>query len=204
MRTSNVFQPTDQQIDALVREYPLAQVVSASPGGLLATPLPLLLDRGNGCPYLLGHFARSNPHVDAVRLQPDALVVFMGPESYISPSWFTDRTQAPTWNFATVHFTVCIELQDTIEKASFSVNQLTAALENERPRSWHASELGDRYSKLIPHVVPFRAKVLDVKAKFKLGQNERIDVLREMIRSLSEMGRTNLAAMMQNANAHRL
>lgn len=61
MRTSSVFQPTDEQIDALVREHPLAQVVSASPAGLLATPLPLLLDRGAACISLMGHFARLNP-----------------------------------------------------------------------------------------------------------------------------------------------
>lgn len=204
MRTSRVFQPTNDEIDAFVRDHPLALVVSSSPQGLLATPLPLLLDRTENAVSLLGHFARSNPHVDAVRSQPEALIAFMGPEGYVSPSWFTDRTQAPTWNFATVHFNARIELHDDPQEARMAVERLTTTMEADRSRRWQADELGERYALLIPAIIPFRAEVLGVTAKFKLGQNERPDVLVEAIQGATESGCEKLATMMKGANAQRL
>ena len=204
MRTSSMFQPSVEQIDALVREHPLGLLVSSSPQGMMATPLPLLLDRSGDSVSLLGHFARSNPQVDAVRSNPEALVVFMGPESYISPSWFTDRAQAPTWNFATVHFSVRVELHDDLREAENAVERLTTSLEANRTAAWRTDELGERYGRLIPHIVPFRAAVHSVRAKFKLGQNERPDVLAEAIRGATESGCVKLAEMMQSVNAGRL
>jgi len=199
-----MFQPSVEQIDDLVREHPLGLLISSSPQGLMATPLPLLLDRSGDSASLLGHFARTNPQVDAVRSHPEALIVFMGPESYISPSWFTDRAQAPTWNFATVHFSVRVELRDDLQEAEYAVERLTASMEANRTAAWRTDELGERYERLIPHIVPFRAVVQSVRAKFKLGQNERPDVLAEAIRGATESGCVKLAEMMKFVNAARL
>lgn len=204
MRTPSIFQPTNEQIDALVREYPLATLVSAAPQGLLATPLPLLLDRTAESVTLLGHFARNNPQLEVARAHPDALAIFMGPHGYVSPSWLTDRTQTPTWNFATVHFTVRIELRDRQDEAESAVQLLTQTMESAHSHPWSAAELGKRYDMLIPHLVAFRATVTGVTAKFKLGQNERPDVLREAIQGAADSGQTKLAAMMTIFNAHRL
>lgn len=204
MRTSSVFQPTDAQIDAMVRRHPLAQVVSASATGLLATPLPLLLDRGDASISLMGHFARLNPHVDAIRTDPNALVIFSGPHGYVSPSWLTDRTQAPTWNFATVHMSVRIDLNDDPADARAAVSRLTEFMETGRSAAWQPLELGKRFERLLPHIIPFRAEVLKVTAKFKLGQNERPDVLVETVRGARQSGCIGLAEMMEAANEHRL
>lgn len=203
MRTSSIFQPTDEQIDALVAANPLAQVISRSRQGMLCTPLPLLLDRAEDSLRLIGHFARGNPHVEAIREHPEAIFIFMGPHGYISPSWFTDRSQAPTWNFATVHFEARIELIDTLEEATVAVQRLTSAMEAQRPNAWQTSELGERYARLIKGIVPFRANVLGVTAKFKLGQNERPDVLAEAIAGAERDGLGGLAAMMRDTNSHR-
>lgn len=118
MRTAALFMPTPGQVDRLVAAHPLTTLVSTGPDGLCATPLPLLLERGAaGDLSLLGHFARSNPQVAALEERPDALAVFQGPHGYISPSWFTDRKQAPTWNFATVHMRVRVHLDRSPEAA---------------------------------------------------------------------------------------
>ena len=128
----------------------------------------------------------------------------MGPHGYISPSWFTDRTQAPTWNFAAVHMTVRVVIDRSIEAAREAVDRLTDHMEQGRPRAWSAADMGERYDRLLPHVVAFRAEVLNIQAKFKLGQNERPDVLAEALSGIDREGGAALHAAMRAVNTHRL
>lgn len=204
MKISQTFSPTEAEIDRLISENPLAQVISRVEAGLFATPLPLMIERdAAGNATLLGHFARANPHVEYLRRDPEALVIFMGPHNYMSPSWLSDRTQAPTWNFATVHMSVRINLDDSVEAGRAAVVQLTEKMESGRPKPWVPTELGERYERLLRGVIAFRAPISAVRAKFKLGQNERDDVLGEGIAALRNEPKPDLARLMERANAHR-
>ena len=204
MKISPLFEPDACQVDALVTCNPFAQLISVSDGGLVATPLPLLFERGPQMePTLLGHFARANPQVEALEARPEALAIFMGPQGYISPSWFTDRTQAPTWNYATVHMAVRVSVNRSPSAAREAVERLTEHVERGRPGAWSPEEMGERYGRLLGHVVAFRAEVLDIRAKFKLGQNERPDMLAEAIRGAADGGNCPLSAAMRHANRQR-
>lgn len=205
MRTAALFTPSQDEIDRLVADHPLATLVSIGDVGLRATPLPLLLERdANGGTSLLGHFAKSNPQVAELEERPDALAIFQGPHGYISPSWFTDRTQAPTWNYATVHLSVRVAFDRSREAARYAVEVLTDRMEDGRPDAWRAAELGSRYAKLLPGIVAFRADVLDVRAKFKLGKNERQDVLIEALAGVARESAPSLNSAMRQANVERL
>ncbi len=205
VRTSALYTPSLGQIDRLVAAYPLATLISSANHALSATPLPLMLERdARGAATLVGHFARSNPHLQVVERWPEALAVFMGPHGYISPSWFADRTQAPTWNFATVHMKVHVQLDHSLEAARRAVELLTEKMESGRPNAWAPSDMGERYHRLLPGIVAFRASILGVAAKFKLGQNERLDVLEETLAGLAQEAAPELHAMMRLANAERL
>lgn len=136
MRTAPLSIPNDATVDALIAAYPLAPLVSVAANGLVATPLPLLLERElDGRVHLLGHFAKANPHVGTLERDSNALAVFMGPHGYISPSWFTDRTQAPTWNFATLHMRVRVEFDRSRKAAREAVDRLTGHMEQGRPHA---------------------------------------------------------------------
>jgi hypothetical protein len=68
MTINPLFEPSQEEIDALVSRYPLALVISAGAAGLSATPLPLLLERdAYGSATLIGHFARANPQLACIR-----------------------------------------------------------------------------------------------------------------------------------------
>src|SRR5215472_1606526 len=102
------------EIRRLTLEHPLAWVVSGEGKTARATPLPLrpILDAAGQVARLIGHFPRANPQVDALRRDGRALVLFQGPDAYVSPSWFGDRAQAPTWNYAAAQFLVEIAFVD--------------------------------------------------------------------------------------------
>ena len=205
MHVSPRFVPSDDSIDRLIDSHPLALVVSSSEAGFVATPLPLMLERGaDGRAALLGHFSRANPQVAALERDPDALAIFMGPHGYLSPSWLSDRTQAPTWNFMTVHMQVRVEFDGSADAARLAVERLTAKMENGMRNSWNVAELGARFEALLPGIIAFRAPIRHVVAKFKLGQNERLDVLREAMCAMESEESHALAAAMREANAKRL
>jgi len=89
-----------------IRATGLATLVSLAADGLIASHIPLLLDP-EPAPYgtLLGHLARPNPQARGA--VGDALAIFLGPEAYITPSWYATKEETgkvvPTWNYAAIH-----------------------------------------------------------------------------------------------------
>ena len=98
--------PLHQQADraailALIRAYPLALLISHGPGGLIANAIPFLID--DQAKLLRAHVARANPQWRDLQQTNEALVVFQGPQHYISPNWYETKREThkvvPTWNY---------------------------------------------------------------------------------------------------------
>lgn len=92
----------------LIRERPLATLVTLGADGLSANHIPFELD---SAPAPLGalrcHVARANPVWRDFSAATEALVIFHGPQVYISPSWYETKKRSgevvPTYNYAVVH-----------------------------------------------------------------------------------------------------
>ncbi|MDB5465090.1 MAG: FMN-binding negative transcriptional regulator [Phenylobacterium sp.] len=202
MADPGLFAPRDDSdVEALIAAAPLAWVVSATGGPPLATPLPLLIAHGwagRAPPRLIGHFARTNPQVERLRREPQALLLFMGPNAYVSPSWMADRRQAPTWNYACAQLHATIRFQDAPGDAEAAVTRLANLMEQGRPGAWSPAEMAERLARLARGVVAFEAEVSGTTAKFKLGQDERRDVFADIVAGLSQSGHAELALWMQS------
>lgn len=183
----------------LVHSQPLAWIVSGAAGNLQTSVLPVQLEcDDSGAPLrLLGHFGRNNPQWQALAQAPQATVLLLGPQGYVSPSWFADRTQAPTWNYAWARFDVEVEIRDTPEDAEALLRGLADDMEAGRPAAWSVDDMGQRYKRLSGGVVGFHARVLASQSRFKLGQDEREDVLADILRGLDVGGGRQLAAWMR-------
>ena len=194
---SDLFQPRDpRDVGALIAESPLAWVVSTTPQGMRGTTLPLLahLDCDGMVVGLEGHFARSNPQLESLRANPHALILFLGPHSYISPSWITNRTWAPTWNFAHAQFQAELSFFDESEAIAAHLRKLVDAMERGRPNAWSPDEMGARFASLARGVVGFTAHLKGAEHRFKLGQDERPEVFAKICEAL---GDSPLAMMMR-------
>ena len=104
MYTPASFAETDQdKLHDFMEQYSFATIVSHAGERLVASHLPLLLDRSVG-PHgrIVGHIARANPQWKHIADQ-DVLVIFTGPHAYISPSWYQAVNVVPTWNYTAVH-----------------------------------------------------------------------------------------------------
>ena len=190
---------TDADVDRLIAEHPLAWVVSGLGAEIRATPLPIRprFDTDGRLTHLVGHFARSNPQVEGLRHDPRALILFLGPQGYISPSWMGDRTQAPTWNYASAQFLVEVELMSDPDELQALLQDLIDTVEARRPDAWRLEEMGERFARLSRMIVGFQAHILDTRAKFKLGQDERDDVFADILAGLEATGGVNLREWMR-------
>jgi len=97
---------------ALVDAHPLAWVISRD---FQATLLPLLAetdDEGGLC-ALLGHIPVRNPQRLALERDPDALILFLGPNDYISPRLVSNPQWGPTWNYEALRVRAQVEFVGT-------------------------------------------------------------------------------------------
>lgn len=193
------------EVVRLIQEHPLAWIVSCGARDFSATLLPLqpIADAQGRVERLAGHFARSNAHVEVLQRNPRAVVLFLGPQGYISPSWIHDRTWAPTWNYASVQFLANIEFFEDATRLDNLLRDLVGTMESGRLRAWSPDEMGARYGNLARHVIGFDARVLEQRAKFKLGQDERDTVFHNITLALREAGAEDLLRWMKDSNPGR-
>lgn len=184
----------------LIRDFPLAWVAAPGAEAAPASLLPLIAERdaAGRVTALVGHMARRNPLHAALAANPRALILFQGPQGYISPTFVSDRTWAPTWNYAQIRVEADVEFQPDGGGAALSA--LVEAMEEGRPNRWHIADMGPRYGKMEPMIIAFRARVAGLHARFKLGQDERPEILREI---LSHLPDPVLAAWMRRFNPGR-
>jgi len=170
-------------VSDLVADYPFGWIVG---GGATALPLRPILDDAGQLIALHGHFARSNPQVARLQADPEALILILGPHGYISPSWMSDRTQAPTWNYAGAALRCRIQFIDDPKETLDLLGDLIAHMEQNRPNAWSLSEMGPRAASLSRGIIAFKAEIVEQQSAFKMGQDERDDVYRDIIGALTD------------------
>jgi transcriptional regulator len=181
------FAETDEaKLHEFVASYSFGLLVSTHGGEPFATHLPFLLDRAAG-PHgtLLGHMARANPHWHGLEGQ-EALAVFSGPHTYISPAWYASENVVPTWNYVAVHaYGTCRLVEDPAALADI-LAATVATYERPMPRPWSIDTSSDFFQKLARTVVGFRMEIRRLEGKWKLNQNHPQERRERVIRVLEQ------------------
>ncbi|MGA3260350.1 MAG: FMN-binding negative transcriptional regulator [Bryobacteraceae bacterium] len=161
-------------------EFSFVDLVTSEPS-IRITHIPVVLDRNAGKNgTVIGHISRQNPQTAAILAAARAVIVFHGPHSYISPTWYSKPEVVPTWNFAVVHASGKLKAV-TGEDA---MRDLLAKLirKFEEPNSpYDLAKLPQSYtSGLIGGILGFELEIELLEGKFKLGQ-ERSEADKEGI-----------------------
>ncbi len=160
-----------------MRQSRLATLVCQGADGLVASHLPLLLETGEGeYGTLYGHFAKANPQWRALADGAEALVVFNGPDAYVSPAWYAAKAEhgkvVPTWNYIAVHAYGQAEVFDDAERLLQLVGRLSDQHEAGRPQPWALSDAPRDYiDAMLRAIVGFALPIRRLEGKWKLGQN---------------------------------
>ncbi|NGM21181.1 FMN-binding negative transcriptional regulator [Roseomonas stagni] len=159
-----------------IRAAGLANLVTATAEGLVASPLPLFLDPEDG-PFgtLHGHLARANPQWRTPAIG-QAMAVFMGPDAYVSPSWYPSKQEhhrvVPTWNYVTVHAYGAAEFYEDPDRLLALVTRLTERHESPRPAPWAVFDApADFIRGQLKGIVGLRLPIARLEGKRKLSQN---------------------------------
>ncbi|CAN7195351.1 FMN-binding negative transcriptional regulator [Bosea sp. LjRoot9] len=177
MYTPPAFRDDDRDsIHATIRAARLANFVTATPDGVLATPLPLYLDENEGeHGVLYGHLAKANPQW-RTPVTGDGLAIFMGPDAYITPSWYATKQETgkvvPTWNYVAVHAYGPVEFFDDSTRLLAAVTRLTGIHEGERTAPWAVSDAPpDFIQAQLRGIVGIRMPITRLEGKRKMSQN---------------------------------
>jgi transcriptional regulator len=161
-------------------EFAFADLVTADPG-IRITHIPTVLNR-TAAPYgaIFGHVSRQNLQSKCFDGLQSAVIVFRGPHSYISPTWYTKPEAVPTWNFAVVHASGRLKPVAGTKDLRGLLAQLIAKFEG--PGSaYDFAKLPESYvNGLIGGIIGFEMKIELLEGKFKLGQ-ERSDADKQAI-----------------------
>ncbi len=178
------------QLRALMRARPFAALVSAGAGGLYATHLPTVLKDEGPCGVIECHLARANPHWKDLAQGGEALMIFQGPESYITPNWYpskaVDGKVVPTWNYAAVHAYGRPEVIEDKDWLRRHVGELTTQQEASEPAPWALADAPESFiAAMLRGIVGFRFPVARLEGKWKMSQNRKMEDREGVVRGLN-------------------
>jgi transcriptional regulator len=89
---------------SLIEGHGFGLLVSNGVQGPWITHIPFLLDRFRGDRGVLAaHMARNNDHWRSLVDGDRVVAVFPGPHAYITPQWYREEPDVPTWNYRAAH-----------------------------------------------------------------------------------------------------
>lgn len=160
-----------------IEAHSLGVLVTTSSEGLFATHLPLLLHRSRGERGALeGHVARANPQHAFPAGETDALVIFSGPDAYISPSFYPSKEAhgkvVPTWNYVAVHAYGRVRYTSDPVFLRAHVERLTAHHESGRAQPWSVGDAPEGYVEgMLRAIVGVEIDITRLEGKWKMSQN---------------------------------
>lgn len=166
-----------QVLQAFLERHRLATLVSMTSEGLIATHLPMIFDPDVGAQgRLIGHIARANTQWRDFDQSVEALAIFLGPHTYVSPSWYASKRAhgkvVPTWNYLTVHLYGRLSTFEEGERLLDLLNRLTDREEMARATPWAVSDApGDFVAKQLKGIVGLELAVTRIEGKWKASQN---------------------------------
>ncbi len=194
-------QPDIEAMQELIRNRPLATLVTFGSDGINANHIPLHLSpTPEPFGVLRGHIARANPLWRDLASDVETLAIFHGPDAYISPSWYATKQEAgkvvPTWNYTVVHAygSLCI-----IDDAVWVLTQLEALTQQNEaafPEPWAVSDAPEDFTeKLIEAVIGIEMVITRLIGKWKVSQNQPTQNQRSVIQGLNGSGQSEAVAM---------
>ncbi len=187
MFTPRAFRVDDTgKLVAFMRRYSFCTLLTAGSEPLVSH-VPVLVDDDDGGVFLTGHLARANPHLKKLPGHR-CTAIFHGPHSYVSPAWYADPAEVPTWNYAVVHASGPARVLDHPRDVGALVDRMVDHYEALYGKPWNR-ELDETYrSRQLEHIAGFRIAVDELTGKYKLGQNRSHEDQDGMVRGLESSG----------------
>ncbi len=205
MYNISYFKEKDRQtILAFLEKYPFAFLTGSDPEGKqVATQLPALFEERNGELFLQGHMMRNTDHYKAFCENTNALMVFTGPNCYVSASWYSQPQMGSTWNYMSVHISGQLKFMSSNELVDL-MKKFTLKFEGGNSRSPTIYDnLPENYvKKMLPAIAGFEIKADKMENVFKLSQNRDEKSYQNIMAKLEEHGGSSALVAAEMRNRH--
>ena len=186
-------------LHALISSHRLGTLVTHGADGLEANVVPFTIDASRGAlGTLKAHLARANDQLAALREGGEALVLFQGPETYVTPSWYPSKREhgkvVPTWNY------ILVEARGrpvVVEDAAWllaQIGELTAVNEGPRPAPWAVSDAPEAFvAAQLKGIFGIEIEIATIQGKWKTSQNRPEADRRGVAEGLAAEGHAEMA-----------
>jgi transcriptional regulator len=172
-------------LHGFMEQFSFASLITQNEGKLIGSHIPFVLDREAGAHgRLRGHVAVGNPQLAHLKSGSEALVMFQGPHSYISPSWYAAQENVPTWNYTAVH---AYGRPKVLDRDGLILLLKDLVHQNERhfEQPWDFDPQAPWIDKMLPQIAAFEIPIERLEGKFKLNQNRALADRRRVVEVLS-------------------
>lgn len=177
----------DEKVLAFMRAYPFAIICGTNYNGPVATHVPLDIRKEDDRMILTGHIMRNTDHHKAFVENDSVLVIFNGPDTYISANWYNNPHVASTWNYMTVHAKGKIVFGDEEDTLKI-IEELTNQYEGTESEGAFKNLPTEYIQKLVKAIIGFTINISEVENVYKLSQNHEIENRRNIIAQLFQRG----------------
>ena len=173
-------------LHGIIKSFAFATLVTQENGEMLASHLPFFLDPAPR-PYgaLRTHLARRNPQFAHLQAGARALVIFQGPNAYVSPTWYANPGNVPTWNYVAVHAYGTPRVLGDSDLIRI-LSQLVRENEEALPNPWVFDADQPWIRRMLPEIAGFEIPIADLQGKFKLNQNRTLADRQGVIAALTQ------------------
>lgn len=199
--------PDWEQQESLIRQYPLATVVTTVDGKLVANHIPFLfhVDKESGKRFLRAHLSRRNHQLPSLDDNGHVLVIFTSPDSYITPSYYPGKEEThkyvPTWDFASLHVYGHSRVLNDAAYIKGQLHGLTNQQEKSRDKPWSVSDAPEKYVDLkIKAISGLEIEILETECKYKFQQDMSSADVGGVVDGLKEDGLHAMAELTVAAN----
>jgi len=193
-----------EALHELIRTHPLGMLVTLNGAGLQANSVPFILDAdpAGGPGILRAHVARANPLWRETRGDVEALVVFQGPQAYISPGWYASKAEhgkvVPTWNYVMVQARGTLRAVDDADWLRAFVTRLTTKHEAVQAQPWAVTDApADYIDTMLRAIVGIEIPLTALTGKWKVSQNRPAADRAGVVAGLTAVGQPQSARLVE-------
>lgn len=184
-----------EKVIAFMKAYPFAVIIGIGEQYPAASHIPMEVEiNEDGKIFLSGHLMKKTDHHIAFEKNENVLVIFNGPHTHVSASWYTTPAVGSTWDYMVVHAKGKIKF--TNEQGTYeAVKAITNKYEG-FDKSSSFDKLPKEYvDKMLKAIVGFSIEVESLENTFKLSQNRDEESKRNIIEQLYKRGDDNSKAI---------
>ena len=196
MHPNQAFRHEDRALlEMLIEEVGFGMVFAQTPDGPRVAHVPLLYTGAGAVQF---HLARGNPLAKYLAGET-ALALVNGPDGYVSPRWYADQAQVPTWNY------VAVELEGRVRRMDSDglLGLITALSDKHEARvsegqPWTMDKLPpEKLRAMMAGIVGFELEIQAWRETLKLSQNKSAEERARLADGLESQGAVAIAHMMR-------